>query len=155
MEKTDKAFWLPKASTVISNPKVPGHQSTSPKKPFKVPEGYSYDALKRGYEATTSHHKPASFVNMAISPSRDNLMYERLDPEYIRLVKKERKKGKFELNDYLPNSLQMDKSNTSFHKNDSVGSGLTSKARYGSTVTKVAVNKNLRRGGGKDDSGKQ
>ena len=49
----------------------------------------------------------------------------------------------------------MDKSTTSFHKNDSVGSGLTSKARYGSTVTKVAVNKNLRRGGGKDDSGKQ
>ena len=92
---------------------------------------------------------------MAISPSRDNLMYERLDPEYIRLVKKERKKGKFELNDYLPNSLQMDKSTTSFNKNDSVGSGLTSKARYGSTVSKVTVIKNLKRGGGNVDDAKK
>ena len=30
VEKIDKAFWLPKASPVISNPRVPGHQPTSP-----------------------------------------------------------------------------------------------------------------------------
>ena len=30
VEKIDKAFWLPKASTVISNKKIPGHQPISP-----------------------------------------------------------------------------------------------------------------------------
>ena len=110
VEKTDKVYWLPKAAMPVFNQKVPGHGS--PKRPFKVPDGYSYDSLKRGFEATTSHKRPAALVNVASSPLRDNSMYERLDPDYIKQVKKERRKGgKFELNDYLPkNILQQDRS---------------------------------------------
>lgn len=70
-----------------------------------MPEGYSYESLQRGYEATTSHHKTKALVDMANSPSRDDLMYERLDPEYIKDVKRERRRrNKAEIYDYLPNN---------------------------------------------------
>jgi len=90
-----------------------------------MPDGYSYETLKKGFEATTKLRKPRALVDMAQSPSRDNAMYEKLDAEYIKLVKKERRQRNFTLNDYLPNSLKRDTSVTLI-TNDatSVGSGL-------------------------------
>jgi len=35
-------------------------------------------------------------------------MFQKLDPEYIKHVKKELRKRRFGLNDYLPNSLRRD-----------------------------------------------
>ena len=75
------------------DPKVPGHLPVAPAltRPFKVPDGYSYETLRKGFEATTKLRKPKALVDMAHSPSRDNVMYEHLDSEYIKLVKKERR----------------------------------------------------------------
>ena len=59
-------------------------------------------------------------------------MYEKLDPDYIKQVKRERR-GKFELTDYLPNTLKQDRSfgSISNEGDTSVGSGIITKSRYG------------------------
>jgi len=76
-----------------------------------MPDGYSYETLKRGFEATTTLRKPKTLANMSKSPSRDNMMYQgNLDPEYIRSVKREKRQRSFALNDYLPNSIKRDSS---------------------------------------------
>ena len=99
--------------------------SIAPAKPFRVPDGYSYETMKAGFEATTKLRKPKALVDMANSPSRDNSMYEHLDPQYIKLVKRESRKRNFTLNDYLPNSLKRDASNSAITADvTSVGSGL-------------------------------
>ena len=107
------------------DPKVPGHLPSAPKRPYRIPDGYSYETLRQGFEATTKLRKPRALVDMANSPSRDNAMYDKLDSEYIKLVKKERRQRNFTLNDYLPNSLKRDASMTAI-TNDatSIGSGL-------------------------------
>ena len=74
------------------DPKVPGHLPSAPGKSHRMPDGYSYETLKKGFEATTVLKKPKALANMSKSPSRDNMMYKgSLDPEYIRSVKKERR----------------------------------------------------------------
>ena len=89
--KTDKAFWLPKAVKRIDS-RVPGHLPITNDKRHRMPDGYSYDTLKRGFEATTVLKKPKALADMAKSPSRDNMMYQGvLDADYIRQVKKERR----------------------------------------------------------------
>lgn len=108
-------------------------------KPFRVPDGYSEDNLKRGFEATTSQHKTKALVDMSNSPTRDNSMYMNLDPDYVKSVKKERRMRNFALNDYLPNSLKRDRSIDGM-SNDatSVGSGHfnTMKSKMGRTNLK-------------------
>lgn len=61
---------------------------------------------------------------MASSPTRDNSMYEKLDADYIKAVKKERRQKNFDLSNYLPNSLRKDQSpnqsQLTLNANDSV-----------------------------------
>lgn len=100
----NKRNWAPKS--VIPFKSAVGHQRE--KKPFSIPDGYSYDTLRKGFEATTVLKKPKTLVNMAHSPNRDNSMYEHLDAEYIKAVKRERRQKNFDLSNYLPNSLKSD-----------------------------------------------
>lgn len=48
-----------------------------------------------------------TFVDMGHASPRDNANY-RLDPEYIKYVKKEQRKKNFGFVDFLPNSLRRD-----------------------------------------------
>ena len=74
------------------NKNSPGHSLNDDiTRNYKSPPGYSYDALKRGFEATTGLKKPKALIDMANSPTRDNAIYARLDAEYIRSIKKERR----------------------------------------------------------------
>ena len=66
------------------DPNVPGHIPSDKEKCFTIPDGYTYQGLKNGFEATTHLKKAPSLVNMANSPSRDNGMYGKLDPDYIK-----------------------------------------------------------------------
>ena len=109
------------------NPRVPGHlpiNHTTDK--TVIPDGYSYDTLKRGFEATTVLKKPKALVDMANSPSRSNLIYDHLDPEYVKTLKKERRIRNFALNDYLPNSLKRDRSVMEGMSNDATSVGTRS-----------------------------
>jgi len=92
------------------DPKVPGHLPSNPRRPHIVPDGYSYETLKAGFEASTTLRKPKALVDMAHSPSRDNAMYPKLDPAYIKEVKRENRTREFGLSNYLPNSLKRDQS---------------------------------------------
>ena len=47
---------------------------------------------------------------MAREQSRDNMMYPKLDPKYIKEVKREMRKKKLNLNDQIPNTLKQDQS---------------------------------------------
>ena len=89
-EKKQENLWQPK-NLIPFDPKINGHLPINPAKPFRVPDGYSYETLRKGFEATTRLKKPKALVDMAHSPSRDNVMYEHLDADYIKLVKKERR----------------------------------------------------------------
>ena len=82
-EKDDKRFWKMKGVKPF-DPNVPGHIPADKEKCFTIPDGYTYQGLKNGFEATTHLKKAPSLVNMANSPSRDNGMYGKLDPDYIR-----------------------------------------------------------------------
>ena len=88
-----------------------------------IPDGYSYSSLKAGYEATTKLRKSPNLVDMSKGAERSNDMFLKLDPEYIKEVKKENRKRNFNLNDYLPNSLKRDRSTSRFSNSD-VGTGL-------------------------------
>ena len=85
--KTDKRYWKMQGVKPF-DPKVPGHIPSGKEKCFTIPDGYTYQGLKRGFEATTHLKKAPSLVNMASSPSRDNGMYQKLDPDYIKQVKR-------------------------------------------------------------------
>ena len=100
-----KRNWAPRA--VIPFKGSSGHKSE--KKSFPIPDGYSYESLKRGFEATTTLKKPKTLVNMANSPNRDNSMYGNLDAEYVKAVKKEQRQKNFDMSVYLPNSMSMTK----------------------------------------------
>lgn len=90
-----------------------------------MPDGYTYETLKAGFEATTTLRKPKVLVDMAHSPSRDNAMYPKLDPAYIKEVKRENRTRQFGLSNYLPNSLKKDRSVEGISNfATSVGSGL-------------------------------
>ena len=89
-DKRDASFWKPK-DVMPFDPKINGHLPINPKKPFRIPDGYSAETLRRGFEATTTLRKNKALADMANSPSRDNLMYQHLDSEYIIQMKKEQR----------------------------------------------------------------
>ena len=71
-----------------------------------MPAGYESERLKRGFEATTRMRlQTKTFVDMQHTSPRDNANY-RLDPDYIKFVKREQKKKNFDFVDFLPNSLR-------------------------------------------------
>ena len=115
-------MWLPK-STVKFDPNVAGHLPSYGSRPKMIPDGYSYSSLKAGYEATTKLRKSPNLVDMSKGAERSNEMFLKLDPEYIKEVKKENRKRNFNLNDYLPNSLKRDRSSSRISNSD-VGTGL-------------------------------
>ena len=114
--------------------KVPGHlpSNTSAGRPRRFPDGYSYENLKRGFEATTVLKKTRALLDMSRETSRDISMYKNLDPHYIKEVKKQMRKKKLGFNDQIPNSLKRDFSVTGMSTTD-VGNGLLSHCRSRST----------------------
>ena len=125
--KITKEYWQPK-STLPFKSDI-GHQPVNIKKPFNVPDGYSYETLKRGYEATTTLRNPKSLVDMSKSPQRDNQMYQNLDKDYIKTIKKEARMRKYALENYLPNSLRRENSMESIQQQslNSITSGFSKK----------------------------
>lgn len=59
----NRTFWNP-TSTLRFDKNSPGHQPSNPKKPFRVPDGYSYQTLKAGFEATTQLRRAPALVDM-------------------------------------------------------------------------------------------
>ena len=65
---------------------------------------------------------------MSKESTRDLSMYQNLDPEYIKELKRELRKKKLGLNDHIPNNLRRDQSMSAISTAD-VGSGLLQKNR--------------------------
>lgn len=57
-----------------------------------MPDGYSYDSLKAGYEATTKFRKPPALVDMGKETARETqAMKHKIDSEYFRKLLPKRK----------------------------------------------------------------
>ena len=117
--------------------KVPGHKASNAGRPRMFPDGYSYETLKAGFEATTFLRKAPALVDMGKDSSRDNALYKHLDEKYIKEVKKELHKKKLGLNDHIPNSLKRDGSMSGISSTD-VGSAILNHNRSRTTMLGAA-----------------
>ena len=140
--KIAKPYWQPK--TVLPFKSDIGHQPSIVKKPFNIPDGYSYENLKRGFEATTTLRNPKSLVDMSKSPTRDNSMYGQLDEAYIRSVKKEARMRKYAFENYLPNSLLRNNSIESIHQ-QSINSLTSALSKFAMSAKKGSPSKTMNR----------